>query len=268
MATRLHILSDLHLERSDWEPSSPPDVDVVVLAGDVHPGLEGLKWARAAYGDLPIVFVPGNHEFHRHRLRGLWERMRDWGRSQNIHVLEQETVEVEGVRFFGATLWTDFRLFGEEKHQAVVDLAAAEMSDYDRIRHDDDGGDGDGDSGDGGDGGGRMLCPRDTEEMNRRTREWLAGEAEKGNTKGAVIVTHHAPSERCLKPGRRDDKLSACYASHHEELVSRSGAALWVYGHTHWSMDFRLDGVRVLSNQRGYPGEDNNGFDPRLVLEV
>ena len=253
MPKRLHILSDLHLERSDFDPPSPRGVDVVVLAGDIHPGLDGLRWARAAYGDLPIVYVPGNHEFHRHSLRGLWEQMRDWGKSRGIHVLEQETVEVEGVRFFGATLWSDFCLFGEGKRDSAIDLAAAEMSDYDRIRHDAED---------------RMLCPRDTLDMNDRTRKWLEREADSGATQGAVVVTHHGPSERCLKPGRRDDKLSACYASDHENLISRCGAALWVYGHTHWSLDFRVGGVRVLSNQRGYAGEDNNGFDPGLILEI
>ena len=46
---------------------------------------------------------------------------------------------------------------------------------------------------------------------------------------------------------------------------------LWIHGHTHHSVRYELKGprgpVRVLSNQRGYPGE-KTVFDPALVVEL
>jgi len=83
-----------------------------------------------------------------------------------------------------------------------------------------------------------------------------------------VVVTHHAPSARSLQPDFQSDLLSAAYASHLDEFVSTCGAALWVHGHTHWSVDYRIGNTRVLANQRGYPDAAPNGFDPALVVTV
>ena len=65
---RLHILGDLHLEFGMAEVPVT-DADVVVLAGDIHLGREGRKWARNHFQDKPVVYVLGNHEFYRHSLR-------------------------------------------------------------------------------------------------------------------------------------------------------------------------------------------------------
>jgi predicted phosphodiesterase len=54
-----------------------------------------------------------------------------------------------------------------------------------------------------------------------------------------------------------------------DELVARSGAALWIHGHTHVSQDYRIGNTRVICNPRGYAGyELNPAFDPRLIIEV
>ena len=41
---RIRLLSDLHLEYCLWEPPKV-EADVVVLAGDIHNGLAGIRWA-------------------------------------------------------------------------------------------------------------------------------------------------------------------------------------------------------------------------------
>jgi hypothetical protein len=41
-----------------------------------------------------------------------------------------------------------------------------------------------------------------------------------------------------------------------------------VFGHIHRNVDTDVQGTRVLSNQRGYPHEPADGFDPGLVIEV
>jgi len=79
---------------------------------------------------------------------------------------------------------------------------------------------------------------------------------------------HHAPSARSLNPRHAASALSAAYASALDELVGRSGAACWVHGHTHTYVDYVLGATRVLSNQRGYPDEPAEGFDPGLVVTV
>ncbi|MFN7193484.1 MAG: metallophosphoesterase, partial [Rhodospirillales bacterium] len=62
---RILVLSDLHNEflRSPRLISRKPEVDVVVLAGDIDLDCRGLEWARRTFGTR-IVYVPGNHEFY------------------------------------------------------------------------------------------------------------------------------------------------------------------------------------------------------------
>jgi predicted phosphodiesterase len=60
---RIRVLSDLHLEFREWNPPKA-DADVVVLAGDIHVGVKGIEWARRSFPAIPIVYVPGNHEFY------------------------------------------------------------------------------------------------------------------------------------------------------------------------------------------------------------
>ena len=64
---RLHILCDLHLEFGSTR-IPPANADVVVLAGDIHLGREGRRWARNQFPHKPIIYVLGNHEFYRHSL--------------------------------------------------------------------------------------------------------------------------------------------------------------------------------------------------------
>ncbi|MDP3311133.1 MAG: metallophosphoesterase family protein, partial [Polaromonas sp.] len=63
---RLHILSDLHLELASFEPDAAAveQADLVVLAGDIHKGVNGISWARRTFPDKPVIYVAGNHEFY------------------------------------------------------------------------------------------------------------------------------------------------------------------------------------------------------------
>ena len=62
---RLHILSDLYLEFGPAQIPRP-EADVVVLAGDIHLGREGIRWARKQFPAQPVHYVLGKHEFYHH----------------------------------------------------------------------------------------------------------------------------------------------------------------------------------------------------------
>jgi predicted phosphodiesterase len=247
---RVHVLSDLHLEFDYFEPPTPP-ADVVVLAGDVAPGLYGVEWAATMFPGRPVVYVPGNHEFFGYALPRQLEKLREQGRAFGVHVLSDEAVTIGGVRFLGATLWTDFRLRGDPHDPAA--LARVAMADYRKVRVSPTY---------------RRLRPEDTVGWHRQSLRWLRRELVAGAYRTpTVVVTHHAPSPRSLAPAFLEDDLSAAYASELDVFVAGSGAQLWVHGHTHRSLDYTLGGTRVLSNQRGYPGE-TTGFREELVVEV
>jgi hypothetical protein len=250
---RLHILSDLHLEFAPFDPPAAA-ADVVVLAGDTAPGVRGLDWAAARWPHRPLVIVPGNHEHYGHAypalLHALVARAAALDGRPRVHVLNDAAAIVDGVRFLGTTLWTDFELLGDP----AAGMAAAQlhMTDFRRIRvrpwY-------------------RKARPADTAAWHARSRRWL-GEALAAPHDGpTVVVTHHAPSDRSLNP-RYADPVASAYASRLDALVAESGAALWIHGHTHRCVDYPLGATRVLSNQRGYPDEAVAGFDPSLVVEV
>jgi len=111
---RLHILSDLHL---DVLPLCAPheDADVVVLAGDIDRGWFAIEWAKCrAFRDKAVLYVPGNHEYYAGHMSKVAIELRARAAvTRNIKILDNDEVQIGGVRFLGATLWTDFELDGK-----------------------------------------------------------------------------------------------------------------------------------------------------------
>lgn len=51
--------------------------------------------------------------------------------------------------------------------------------------------------------------------------------------------------------------------------MHRFGPDLWVHGHMHNSVDYRVGATRVVTNPRGYAGHEiNPNFNPQLVIEI
>ena len=247
---RLRILSDLHVEFEDFEPP-PADADVVLLAGDIHVRHHGVDWARDRFPGVPVVYVPGNHEYYGGALPAHLETMKRQAAGSNVRVLENEALRVGGVTFLGCTLWTDFALHGN----AVLHGFAARrlVTDYRAIR---------------ASPAYHRLRPKDTVALHRQSADWLAATARRCGSENTVVITHHAPSMRSLPDDFRGNPVSAAYASNLDQLVEACGARLWIHGHLHRQSDYRLGGTRVVCNPRGYPNQPNTGFVPDLVIDV
>lgn len=250
---KLYILSDLHLEFGDFAVPRV-DCDAVVIAGDLHVGLRGLEWAASRLPSCPILYVLGNHEYYGGAIPKLATRIAEAAAALDprIRVLNKGEIQLGDVVVFGATLWTDFELHGEPR-LAMFD-AQDRMTDFNRIRVSPRY---------------RRLRPADTRAMHGSERRWLAEKLRTHSTRRSVVVTHHAPSKRSLPRHLRDDPLAPAYASALDGLVQASGAELWVHGHCHFAVDYRMGETRVISNPRGYlPDDLSPGFRADLVVEV
>jgi len=249
---RLHVLSDLHLEHA---PFTVPDVDadVVVLAGDVAPGTAGIEWMRRHLDGRPILYVAGNHEFYGNDLPGLTDRLRDAARGSAIHVLENDEVVIDGVRFLGCSLWSDFDFAGAENRANTMRVCERLVNDYKQIRASELD---------------RRLRAQDTRDLHVASRAWLATRLAALHDGPTVVVTHHAPLVRQRPENPLLAALGGAFASDLSELMAGDRAALWIFGHIHRCADTDVNGTRVLSNQRGYPHEPVADFDPELVVEV
>lgn len=263
---RLHILNDLHLEFARWPREvdlNAIDADVTVLAGDIGVGLQGITWALSSFR-RPVFYVLGNHEYYGQRLMPeLLAAAREKCRGTQVHLLENDAVVIDGVRFLGCTLWTDFALFEEEERNVrAMEVAGMKMGDFRHIiagRRD------------GGYGKNKLipLTPVMSRERHLALRAWLEGELAKPHDGPTVVVTHHAPSARSLTYQEPSWLLDAVYASNLDHLMGEERVRLWVHGHTHLAADYEIGGTRVVSNPRGYvPGEMVGDFKPILVVRV
>jgi hypothetical protein len=88
--------------------------------------------------------------------------------------------------------------------------------------------------------------------------------------KKVVVITHNLPSIRSIPERYRTDLVSAAFASNLDDLVERSGALLWLHGHTHTACDYMIGRTRVLCNPRGYPQESprQTGFKFDLMVNI
>ncbi len=247
---RIHILSDLHLEFASFQPSNV-DADMVVLAGDIHTGRNGIKWILKTILDRPVIYVLGNHEFYGQKIPKLISEIKEMAQGTNVHVLENDSVEIGDVVFLGATLWTDFRLHGDPVVAEVV--AQTGMTDFRRIRVTPSY---------------RRFRPSDARRIHAPSLEWLSQQVEKAQGRKIVIITHHAPSPQSMPYGFQNDPLNPAFVSNLEPFVSACRATLWIHGHIHHRADFTIGGTRVVANPRGYPTEPYTGFDPALVIEI
>jgi predicted phosphodiesterase len=249
---KIRVLSDLHLEFAAWTPPAA-DADVVVLAGDIHIGARGLEWAREQFPSLPVIYVSGNHEFYGGQMQQVSAALRAAAQSLDINVLDTGELVLDGTRFLGATLWTDFALYGTgPRLLSSMNDARRAISDFRMIRHGPTG----------------ILRPEDAREMHLVQAKWLEGKLAEKFDGPTVVVTHFLPHRRSIHPKYEGDEFNPAFASDLAHLVAPP-VTLWIHGHTHESFDYVVKGTRVVCNPRGYlPMEPNPAFDPLFVVDT
>ncbi len=247
---KIRVLSDLHIEFISYQPDDI-ESDVVVFAGDIHLGLKGFNWIREHFKDQEVIYVLGNHELYKEATPRIFEKLRDKANGSNIHILENESINIDGITFLGCTLWTDFKLL--DCQDVSIASAKLQMTDYKKIRISPQY---------------KKISPSYTVVWHEKSKKWLQKEVLENQSEKLVVVTHHAPSINSLPKELRDDPISASYSSNMDEFVSTINADLWVHGHIHTKCDYFIDKTRVICNPRGYPDEPVKGFDPNLVITI
>lgn len=242
---RLAVASDLHFEFSASEPVDAAELseqaDLLIAAGNIAFGSDGLPWC--ARSPVPCVYVLGNHEFFG---RDITETRAEVQAASaglpNVHVLDDTVAkfDIRGipVRVIGGTLWTDYRLHGASRRQVQDSMMAASwLLDHGCIRDNS-----------------CWWVPGDALKAFRKTKAFIRAQLRTPFDGLSLVVTHHSPTPRAVPPGFENDPLNAASHSNLENLMRKADA--WVFGHTHHSVDLVIGKCRVISNQRGYPGEN------------
>jgi len=247
----IHISSDIHLEFTDVFPE-PPVADVGIFAGDI--GLvSDINRLREFFTEMKtryehIIFVLGNHEFYHMDYTETLTNAKSLADELDIHLMDIElgtdNLEIDGVTFWGSTLWTDFK----NDDWFVKCKAKETINDFYDIKVND-----------------RALTVTEVANINLRTRQAINWDAD-------VIITHFAP---IVVPHPRfptnDLSYYFCNTGLEEQIID-SDVKLWVSGHTHHSVDFDLADTRMISNCHGFNSRwsisEGSGYDPDLIVEI
>lgn len=273
---KLWIWSDLHLEtQNPTFVDRAPEADVIVCAGDLCVADElgdYAQWLIERYG-LPMIFVPGNHEFYSNRrvwsprtkpsdhllMKKVAEASRSW--RKRLYVLDDDMVELGGVRFVGGTLWSDLKmdLVNDAGLPRRMQLAVSTLADFSRIWLSD----------------GELLTPQAMLGFHLQTRGFIERQLATPFDGKTVVVTHNLPHPDCTPTayvGRETNFLFACSKGAFEgTLKSDAAPALWICGHTHHPSDVRVGRTRIVCNPMGYlrvASERDNGFRWDLAIDT
>ena len=268
-AMKLQLLSDLHLEVHPRLAIAPaPGADLLVLAGDIGSYQQGSRLQDAEFGlarfsprhgwPTPVLYLPGNHEYDGHDFDAVHARLRAACQALGIQWLERETLVMDGVRFVGTTLWSDFdalieptddadtvlRKRGKAMRAANFYLEKAAIQ-----RH----------------GAPFLAEPLRTHALD--CQAWLRAALETPFEGPTVAITHFAPTLASADPRYGLTPGTAGFCNALDDLLAR--AVLWLHGHLHCAFDYRKDGCRVVANPLGYAAKgEQEGFRPDLLIEV
>lgn len=243
---KIKLLSDLHLEfgvRLTEQPYSRyRGEDVLVLAGDIHiGGLDVIRvldaFRRAGYPH--IVYVAGNHEYYSPTPRAAFHKELTEYCLQypNVHFLDPGVVEINGIRFVGATLYSDFG--GDlEAQQSAKKYITDFRNKYNFTPE---------------------MCIANYQRDIQFIKEKLAE-----SNMPTYVVTHFLPAYEVIHPrwySKGDPvaiKLNKYFASDNGEYLKQLKNVTWLCGHTHDNRDLYVGNTRVVANPIGYPNEVTN----------
>lgn len=254
---RIQVVSDLHLEFRNPIPELAADADAIIVAGDLAPAITpGLRrsaerWAAADH----ILYVPGNHEFYRSDIDEARQRLAEECCTLGVTLLDREAVTINGVRFIGATLWTDFLLNGVA-NEAAAHAQARALSDFNGSILQQ--------------GRTRPFTSFESVQQHKLDREFIEHELAAADNTGttAVVISHHSPTPRSIAPHFYGHPCNPGFASNLEALIAQYQPALWVHGHMHNHVDEQLGRTRVLANPGGYNARENPEYDPQLCVDI
>lgn len=253
---KLFVISDLHIEfGTQWDPPKDLDADVIVLAGDIHSGRKAFEWINRKFPGKQVIYVAGNHEYYNQQQPALRIQLNmEAIKYPNIHYLDDTTVEIGGILFIGATLWTDYKLFNSQPYSLL--MCNRGMADHEVIHV-----------------GRKVFTAEDALELHTASVGFIEKELFKvRNVKAVekqktVVITHHCPTPLSIAPRYKMNEITPGFTSDLSDLIYKLEPTLWVHGHTHDIFDYEIGATRVVCNPHGYPYENKN-YKTGVIVEL
>ena len=260
---KIALVSDLHLEFGDCFFNNTEAADVLVLAGDIcvaghiqqfpfdttvadsknhdyQASMRYKKFFERVSKEFPLVLmVIGNHEFYGCNI-GIAKTALKENLSQiadNIVLMDNDSIVHNGVRFVGATLWTDLN----KQDPVTMWSIRTYMTDYRVISTDHS-----------------KLMPEDTVQMHQQSIDYIRQICASDTESTIVVISHHAPSMLSIHPRYVKDPIAnGAYASDLSALImDNPNIKTWVHGHVHTPFNYPIGECIVKCNPRGYLGHE------------
>jgi len=272
---KLQLLSDLHLETDASFAATPAaGADLLVLAGDIgsyQKRRDGLvmdepDWGLRRFSPLPqhggwptpVLFVPGNHEYDNLDWDEAHADLRRACDRLGIAWLEREKLQIDGVRFIGTTLWSDYdalapagtteteRLRLREKAFRAANFYLHKMA---------------------GLRGGALFDAAAMRELALECQDWLREALAQPHDGPTVVVTHFAPTLHSADPRYGLAPGTAGFCNALDDLLPLTD--LWLHGHLHCATDVQVGRCRIVANPLGYARKgEQDDFRPTLTVNV
>jgi len=261
---KLLVISDIHAESQPHTFNLPigADFDVAVCAGDIAYGPAAIDWllGQNALHGKPVMFVAGNHEYYGGLIQDSASLIQSAAIGTHVTVLDGDIVAViDGVRFLGCTLWTDFSFMASSQLAGLQ--AGMRINDGRYIM-----------TADGGEFP-RPFVPKEALRRHLVERQWLEDRLAEPHDGPTVCVTHHAVHPRSLHPRHAAaGAVNGAFISDLSGMIDTYQPDVWIHGHVHDSHDYLVGSTRIVCNPRGYSNgtkaTENRGFIPDLVIEL
>lgn len=244
---KIQVLSDLHLELNPCKISFVQGCDGLILAGDI--GCPSSAEYKALLQEASasfewVVVIRGNHECYGYKsiIHAGDKIGQVCALFPNVHYLQKKSLDVgRDIRIIGVTLWSEIL----DDHRSEIGWL---ISDFSQIN---------------------KWTIENHNFQHSRDLKFIQIEIEraKHDKKRLIVVSHHAPSKKNTSSKKHlGCPLSSAYSTELDHLFQDPVIA-WIYGHTHHSNDQIINGVRLISNQKGY-GDEDTGYDPMFCFVI
>jgi len=248
---RIFNVSDLHLEyyvdhHVLYHRLHPilPHADVLVLAGDVgYPNKEYkslLNKFKLKYKH--VVLVPGNHEYYvteNFNRQAVWNQLQDICTSESCHLLNNSSIELEGVNFLGTTLWSRI----SPKYECI---AMETFKSFAKI----------------------FLSLQVANKEFQQSVDWLKQELQTSTNDRQVVISHHVPSyslqhwKYATNTSRYKELIDSLFYSEILDVFNLSKVKYWFCGHSHEYNVMTHKSTQIILNPYGTPQEQGTKQTP------
>lgn len=244
---KLALFSDLHTEfisgsqvKSFLDPMLQSDAECVVLAGDIASGRTNVKQVLGIFAKVypHVIYVAGNHEYYGSSL----EKFNTLNSlPSNVHFLNPGCVQINDVKFIGASLWTNFR-----DNPLAMSAAYSMINDFRRIKG---------------------FSPNQARKLFYRDMDFIKSSVTPGKK---VIVTHFLPAIECIHERfSHGGLINNYFANDLTDYIEHLSDTTWLFGHTHDSVDITIGTTNLHCNPYGYAYRDiNPNFNSRKEIEI